>query len=89
MPSLFKALAGLLWQTLKGKAAHVDKRTAISCCKCGAQTVAARRLRICPRHGVWLGDAAAPKGWGIRYERQSKGEPLATYYCGPCAAKGA
>jgi hypothetical protein len=89
MPSIIKAFAGLLWHTLKGNTAHVDKQTTISCCKCSARTHAARRLCISRYHGVWLKDAAAPKDWGVRYERQPKGEPLATYYCGPCAEKGA
>lgn len=89
MLSFVKSLLVLGWHTLRGRRANVDRQTTISCCKCGARTRAARRLCISRHHGVWLKDAATPKGWGIRYERRPDAEPLATYYCGPCAAKGA
>jgi hypothetical protein len=79
----------LLWHAANGRQAHASRGVVLGCCKCSATTTAKRRLRVSLRHGIWLADASAPKGWGIRYERQPVGEPLATYYCGPCAERAA
>lgn len=86
---LIKAIGTALWHSLHGRQVRISRGAVLSCCKCGAETRASRRLRVDHRHGIWLDDATAPKGWGIRYERQPKGEPLATYYCGPCAERAA